>query len=150
MSDVCLQHIENYWKTLTVNSNQVFNAGQPKDALDGYKDALYRAEVLNNHPEECIRLGVPFIQLYIISCNNLSNTYIEMKQLEEAEQMLKRSIYFLLHLAQHDIAGHDILQSELKRASLALTNFVDNHGDVEKQKQTLNLLRQEMMNSKLI
>ena len=46
MSDTCMNHIEKYWQALTVANNELFNKGDFEKALSGYKDALYRAEVL--------------------------------------------------------------------------------------------------------
>lgn len=125
MSDTCIRHIENYWKAKTTASNELFNKGHFQDALLGYKDALYRAEVLNNNLSDCIRASVPFTQVYIISCNNLANTYEELQKYEEAENMLKRVVYYLLHLSGNQDLDMNETQSELKRAALNYVRFVE-------------------------
>lgn len=135
MSEPCLNHIENFWKAKTKASNQLFRKGQFEEALKGYKDALYRAEVLNNHLSDCIRNRVPFIQLYVISCNNIAYTHVELKQQKEAGAMFRRVVYYLLHLLKHehpDINTEEI-QSELKRAALTYTDFAaENKNKVDK------------------
>lgn len=123
MNDTCMNHIERHWQTLTVSTNELFNKGDFKEALFRYKDALYKAEVLNNHISECIRLKIPVVQVYIISCNNLVNTYEELGNQEESEKMLKRVIYYLLHLTANHALNIDEIQSELKRATLAYDRF---------------------------
>ena len=98
MIDTCVNHIENYWKILTEEANESFNEGNYEVALSGYLNALYRAEVLNGNFLDCVRLKVPFVQLYVVSCNNLANCYQEIKDLKNAEEMLQKVIYFLLYL----------------------------------------------------
>ena len=99
MSDTCVNHIENYWKILTEEANESFNEGNYEVALSGYLNALYRAEVLNSNFLDCVRLKVPFVQLYVVSCNNLANCYQEIKDLKNAEEMLQKVIYLsLIHI----------------------------------------------------
>lgn len=136
MSDICLNHIENYWKTKTKTSNKLFEEKQFTKALIGYKNALYRSEVLNNYPTNCEELKIPFAQIYLISCNNLINTYEALENLSEAENMLKRKIIFLLRLKNSKHNNKTILQSELRRAALTYFNFTEQKKDGAKHKQT--------------
>ncbi|EHQ41222.1 undecaprenyl diphosphate synthase family protein [Myroides odoratus] len=123
MSDTCINHLERYWKTLTVSSNEKFNQENYLEALEGYKEALYRAEVLNNHWELCMRLKIPVIQVYIISCNNLAHTHEELQELHQAHAYLKRVIYFLIHLVEHIAITTESIQGDLKQALLAYADF---------------------------
>lgn len=151
MSDACMSHIERYWQALTVANNELFNKGDFKKALSGYKDALYRAEVLNNHITECVRLKIPFIQVYIISCNNLANTYEELGKLEKAENMLKRTVYYLLHLSGNKGLNMNEIQSELKRAALAYVRFTEkNNPGKTKQEQLFRTLKEQLVENNLI
>lgn len=125
MSDTCMNHIENHWKVLTTSTNEYFNKGKYEKALTGYKNAFYRAEVLNGHIPDCVRLKIPFIQVYIISCNNLAYTYEKLLKYEEAENMLKRVVYYLLHLAGNNTVNINEIQPELKRATLAYIKFAE-------------------------
>ena len=127
MSDTCMNHLERYWKTLTVSSNENFNQKNYLEALKGYKEAMYRAEVLNNHWELCVQLKIPVIQVFLISCNNLAYTYEELHQLDLAQKFLKRAIYFLIHVMEHnDIAASDV-QADLKQALLTYADFTQRH-----------------------
>ncbi len=151
MSDTCMNHIERHWQALTTSTNEIFNQGNFENALSGYKDALYRAEVLNNNISDCIRLKIPFIQVYIISCNNLANTYEELGKLEEAENMLKRTVYYLLHLAGNKELNIDEIQSELKRATLAYVRFAEKNGTGKtKQEQLFRTLKEQLVENNLI
>ena len=151
MSDACMSHIERYWQALTVANNELFNKGDFEKALSGYKDALYRAEVLNNHITECVRLKIPFIQVYIISCNNLTNTYEELGKLEKAENMLKRTVYYLLHLSGNKELNMNEIQSELKRATLAYVRFTEkNNSGKTKQEQLFRTLKEQLVENNLI
>ncbi|UII34562.1 tetratricopeptide repeat protein [Fulvivirga ulvae] len=144
MSDTCVKHIEDFWKNKTKSSTELFNKGSFEEALEGYQEALYRAEVLNHNFSNCLRVGIPFIQVYVISCNNLANTYEEMGQLEEAEKMLKRVIYYLLHMAGNDTLNIEEIQSELKRASLCYVRFADeNHFGKVEHGQLLDELKEK-------
>jgi len=136
MSDACMNHIEGYWQTLTMAANDFFNKGDFEKALEGYKDALYRAEVLNNNIEDCLRTCIPFMQVYIISCNNLAQAYQAAGQRQEAERMLKRVVYYLLHLAElEDFVQMDELRSELRRASIALLDFSEKSAEGVKKRE---------------
>lgn len=146
-----MNHIERYWQTLTVANNELFNKGDFEKALTGYKDALYRAEVLNNHIPDCIRLKISFIQVYIISCNNLANTYEELGNMEEAENMLKRTVYYLLHQAGNKELDMDEIQSELKRATLSYVRFTEkNNCGKAKQEQLIRTLKEQLLENNLI
>ncbi|MFB9057911.1 tetratricopeptide repeat protein [Mariniflexile ostreae] len=145
MSDTCLKRIENYWKAKTEASNILFNKGRYEEALLGYRDALYRSEVLNNNRLKCQKLEIPFIQLYIISCNNIANTYEELGNLIEAEKMLKQSIYFTLHLMSSKSIVQNDIHSELKRATLTYYEFTEKNGHLKINKQQLfNRLTKEL------
>ena len=151
MSDTCINHIEKHWQALTGSSNELFNKGNLKKALLGYKDAMYRAEVLNNNIEDCIRLKIPFVQVYIISCNNLANTYEDLGKKEEAENLLKRVVYYLLHLADNKALNIDEIQSELKRATLAYVHFSEkNNLEKRKQEKLFTVLKEQLLQDNLI
>lgn len=146
-----MNRIERYWQALAVSNNELFNKGDFENALTGYKDALYRAEVLNNNIPDCIRLKIPFIQVYIISCNNLANTYEELGNLEESENMLKRAVYYLLHLIGNKALNISEVQSELKRATLAYVRFAEkNNVGKNKQEQLFRTLKEQLLENNLI
>lgn len=151
MSDTCMNHIEKHWQALTVSSNELFNKVKYEKALFGYKDALYRAEVLNKNISDCMRLKIPFVQVYIISCNNLSNTYLELGEKEEAENLLKRVVYYLLHLTANKEINIDELHSELKRATLAYADFIEKNNIIKsKQEKFFTKLKEQLLQSDLI
>lgn len=129
MTDTSIRHIENHWKALTLSSNESFNAGAFNEALSGYQVALCQAEVLNNQQADCQRVNIPFMQVYIISCNNLSNTYHELRQYAEAENMLNRVVCYLLHLSAGEHVDGAELKNELNRAIVALFNFIGKNPD---------------------
>lgn len=137
MSEICIKRIENYWKSKTETSNRLFHKRKFNEALLGYKDALYRAEVLNINQADCIRDNIPFTQIYIISCNNIANTYKELQQLEEAENTLKRVVYYLLYLANNDCININEIRKELKRATITYINFVKYSGQDREKHETL-------------
>ncbi|CEN47117.1 hypothetical protein [Capnocytophaga canis] len=122
MSDICINHIENYWKLLTEEANNFFNQEKYELALDSYLNALYRAEVLSNNLQDCIRMKVPFVQVYTISCYNLANCYQEVKDLSRAEEILQKAIYFLLHLYEKNYEKESI-QKELRKSVLNYLSF---------------------------
>lgn len=145
MRETCMKYIEANWKRHTVLSNELFRKKEFGQALSGYKEALYRAEVMNEHISDCLRLKIPFIQVYIISCNNLANTYEASGHIEEAEGMFKRVVYYLLHLAGNKDLNIDEIQSELKRATINYMRFVEKVNDGNaKQKQLLRVLKDEV------
>lgn len=136
MCETRLKHIENDWKAKTDASNTLFNKGDYEQSLNGYRDALDRAKILNNHKEEAILLNIPFVQLFAISCNNIAYTYEEMQMKKKGGEMLKRVIYFLLTLVESSSVNQNEIQSELKRAMLNYTDYAKRNG-----LQTQNLIK---------
>ena len=146
MSDNCINHIENHWKRLTVSANRSFNNSDLKKALADYTEALYRAEVLNDNSSDCVRLKIPFVQVYIISCNNLANTYADLKNQKEADKVLKQVIYFLLYMAKSEEVDLDEIQSELKTATLNYVSFTKrNNTEFQQDEVLLHLLKDQYL-----
>ncbi|MDY8136619.1 tetratricopeptide repeat protein [Aquimarina sp. 2201CG5-10] len=145
MSEICINHIENYWKAKTTTSNVLFNKGQFKEALLGYKNALYRAEILNMNQSDCIRNNTPFMQIYIISCNNIANTYKELNLFEETENTLKRIVYYLLYLSHNNDLNIAEVRTELKRATTTYVNFIKENQKDKKQQETLFTVLKERL-----
>ena len=133
MSKECIHQIENYWKVKTATSNEFYQQGKYEMAYSGYEQALYRAEVLNNHMDDAIKSGVPFIQVYIISCNNLAETALKLERKEESDKMYKRVVYYLLNLCKRSEVDQNIIQNELKRASLTYVDFLERTNTDPKQ-----------------
>ncbi len=125
MSDTCIKHIEEAWRLKTTDANDLFNQGKFEDSLNGYEEALYRAEVLNNNLIEAKKTGTPVIQIFAISCNNIAFTHEKMGRSEEGEKMLKRVIYYLLLHSNNKELDIKEIQNELKRAMLNYTEFAD-------------------------
>ena len=162
MSDTCVNHIENYWKILTEEANESFNEGNYEVALSGYLNALYRAEVLNSNFLDCVRLKVPFVQLYVVSCNNLANCYQEIKDLKNAEEMLQKVIYFLLYLYEKNYKKEkreiselenykkEEIQGELKKSVISYINFIQkNNLDTISKTIFLTYLKKRLITNNL-
>jgi|GEM_PF-904039 len=146
MSEPCMQHIESVWKEKTNSANQLFNERKFKEALMGYEEALCRAEVLNNHQLDAIEKGIPFLQLFAISCNNIAFTYEEMGEIEKGKKMLKRVIYYFVFLSKGQ-ADDSVIQNELKRALLTYKDFADKNALEPQDQQTVFANIQEYVKS---
>jgi hypothetical protein len=145
MSNKALKELENNWKELTKASNEFFNAKEYKDALQGYKEALGRAEIINEYHQKAINLGIPFIQIYIISCNNFAFTCQELKQATTGEIVLKRTIYFLLHLLENEKMDMTELHHELKQAMITYSEYIMNCNlDIELQQEVFTDIQQSV------
>lgn len=123
MSNTCLKHIEQAWKTKTDLSNDLFNKGNFQNSLYGYQEALCRAEILITNLTQAKRTEIPVIQIFAISCNNIAFTYENLARIDEGEKMLKRVIYFLLLQSNNKSINPLEIQNELKRAMLNYTEF---------------------------
>lgn len=124
MSDACIIHLENHWKKLISEANESFSNKDYTSALHRYEEALFRGEVLNNYIDDCIRIGVPFIPIYLISCYNLSNTYLELGETEKAGNILKGTVHYLLHVSGKPNVHPELWQQELKKSGIYLLNFL--------------------------
>lgn len=148
MSENCIKHIEEYWKTKTTMSNKLFKQSNFKKALSGYKEAMYRAEVLNSNHIDCVRSKVPFLQIFIISCNNLANTYEKMRKIKEAEGYLKRVIYYLLYAIRSKDFDKNETQSELKKAILKYIHFAEeNNINTNNNKSVFSEVKKQILES---
>jgi hypothetical protein len=125
MCESLLKHIENHWKAKTEVSNALFIKGDYEQSLNGYREALDHAKVLNTYTKEATRLNIPFVQLFAISCNNIAFTYEEMKMKKKGSKMLKRVIYFSLTLCGNSMVNSDEIQSGLKIAMLNYTDYAE-------------------------
>jgi tetratricopeptide (TPR) repeat protein len=131
MSDVQIRHIEKTWKQKTASANELFHQRKYGEALSGYTDAIAAAETLNVNDEDALRAGIPLVQVFIISCNNLANTHEELGQLEKAEKMLRRSVHFVIYLLKHyseERAESLYLERELKSTVLNYCDFCQRKG----------------------
>ncbi len=150
MSDVRIHRIALYWKAKLLASNEYFDKREYENALMGYHNTLYWASVLNEYPSDCLRLRIPYMQVYIISCNNLSNTYCALGYLEEAENMLKQVVYYLVHLSGRPGVNIEELQRELKRAGAALLSFAWDNGGKEEQEKLFLTIKELLVKNRLI
>ncbi len=147
MSDSCILSLEDQWKTKTVTANALFNETKYNSAIKEYNKA-YKAEALNIHSTDCLRVNVPYVQILIISCNNIVYTFEAMGELDLAEKMLKRSVYYLLSIVNCKNSQADIIQSELKRATLAYSEFINKKGIKNLRKEKIfEHLKEEFLNN---
>ncbi|MCG8805511.1 tetratricopeptide repeat protein [Tenacibaculum finnmarkense] len=145
MSNTCITRIENYWKIKTKNANDLFNQGNYNEALTYYTDALYRAEVLTKNTRTCNNVGIPFMQVYMISCNNLANTYKELGNPKQAVRMLKNSVYYLLHLIEKNKNDTQEIQLELRRATLNYFSFTEEIQYTNKEDYLMLVLKENVL-----
>lgn len=122
------QRIEEAWKAKIEASNEQFNAGKFKDSLTGYTEALCHAEALNSRLNEVLPSEIPITQIFALTCNNIAFTYEGMGQPEKGAKMLKRVVYYLMHLAENRKVDSREIQSELTRAVLNYTRFASRNG----------------------
>lgn len=106
MSTSDLLSIENEWKEITVVGNSYFEA-QNKIALLKYLRAFSIAEKLVTHSAACKKCNIPNIQIYLISCNNIAETYCQLKKWEQADKMYRRAIFYLLFINESAINQKD-------------------------------------------
>lgn len=132
MSNRSAKFIEESWKRKTSAANDLFLADQLPEALVLYLEALRLAEWLVEQATDGLLADIPVIHMFVISCNNLFNTYVGLNDYVLAEAMLRRNVYFLLH--QNSLHKTDTsLQHEIRNAFLAYALFCrkTNSGDPE-------------------
>lgn len=136
---------EDLWKGLISSANSLFESKDWSAALLGYKAALVQAESLNKMQLACEKEAIPFVQIYIISCMNLSNTYEELGDFESAERLLRRIVYYLIHLLEERSFCTTTLLFELQRATLTLLRFLGDQGKTAEQELLLQALPDELV-----
>lgn len=135
---------EGLWKDLIVRANSFFESSDWSAALQGYKKALGQAERLNTMQVACEKENIPYVQIYVVSCMNLAHTYMELADFESAEKMLRRIIYYLLHLLEVCSFSDVGLLQELKRATLILMSFLAKQGKADAQELLLQELPEQL------
>lgn len=146
-----MKHVEEHWQTLTLSANGAFEKGDWQQAISLYNDALYRAEVLNDHIGDCVRLKIPFIQVFLISCNNLASMYQQLGKDDEGENMLKRSIHYLFHLIRRKQIDFVEIESDLRAAIANYVHFVQqwDEGDA-KRRDLVEMVNEQLLENDLI
>ena len=148
MSNPQIRHIEESWKEKTNSANQLFNQSKFKEALTGYEAALFNAMILNDHKPEATRLGIPFMQIFAISCNNMAFTYEEMGEVGLGKKMLERVVHYFLFLSQENQTNGVILQNELKRAFLTYRDFSVRQGlELQDQQKVFDTIQEHISSS---
>lgn len=86
--------------------------------------------------EAAIGIGIPSIQTFVISCNNLAFTYEKLGRFVKGATMLKRAIYFLMIKSKNCQLNGNEIQAELKRAMLNYLDYAERNAlelnDVDK------------------
>lgn len=120
MSELCLRRVENFWKKKTEKSNTYFDNEQYNTALEGYQEALLRAEILLVYRNDAMALKIPFLQIYIISCNNLAEAYEKLKLPTKGVQVLEKVLHQLLFLFKEGEIDAIVFNKEMAKA---IVNF---------------------------
>ncbi|WP_293916129.1 MULTISPECIES: hypothetical protein [unclassified Sphingobacterium] len=114
-TNICLK-IEAEWQHLTGYANTDFHNGAFKEALKSYQLALDKAVQLTHEEKSCSFAEIPYIQIYIISINNLVHTYEELGQYVKCKELLKRVVDYLSYIRQNEITDQLVAGLELRRA----------------------------------
>lgn len=86
------------------------------------------------------------MQIYIISCNNLANTYEKLDAINEAEDILKRVVYYLLHIINNNKINIEEGKSELKKAIITYNYFLDKNDIIRtKQKKLFSVVKEQLL-----
>ena len=112
---ICLK-IEAEWQHLTGYANTNFQGGAFEEALKSYQLALDKAVQLTSEEKSCSFAEIPYIQIYIISINNLVHTYEELGQYVKCKELLKRVVDYLLYIRQNETTDQLVAGLELRRA----------------------------------
>ncbi|AEL25113.1 hypothetical protein [Cyclobacterium marinum] len=139
MSAQGLISLENTWKTHTNAGNNQFRTGCFMKALLFYEKALEIAKLINQHKEKCTKVSIPYIQIFVISCNNMANTYEELCKPEKTEKLLKRVVYFLLTLSEQGLVSSEVLHNEMRLSMINFTDYVKRNGLNQEETERLLL-----------
>lgn len=123
MSNSCIQTAHKHWQKLTLQANSLFNNKDYEEALVLYKRTLYHAEMLEKYGAQCIELEIPFVQMYVISCNNLANTCEELQQYNDSVQYLQRSLKYLIRLSGNKDLDREEIRQEAHKAAILCMSF---------------------------
>lgn len=144
MSNTNLLNLENEWKELTNFGNGLILQTREK-ALSKYELALEKAEKLMEYQKECDAHKIPVMPIFLISCNNLAEVYCLLENWEKADKMLKRSVYYILHLKQQQLhpQASDLLSKWFFKQLLLYKDFSQRRGAPKKYETFLERLKHE-------
>lgn len=145
MSQIDLLFIEEEWKDSTTTANKLLKKQRGK-ALLKYKSALKKAEKLMSSVHKCLEHGIPVMPIYLISCNNLAETYFLLEQWDKGEKMLKRGIFYIVFLNQKQkgIASEQVLSKGLHRQLLLYKDFCSRSKQPEKFEELYENLKSDI------
>ena len=127
MSSYCILHIKEAWELKTKSGDKLMKSGNYKEALEFYKEALYRAEVLNLHTYACRSIKVSFMSLLVSSFKNIIHIYERMNCIEQAEEMMKKMIAYIIKLFKNKEITEQEYQTEIKVALVSYTDFINKY-----------------------
>lgn len=144
MSKTDLLYIENDWKTLTTNGNEIVIETTEK-ALSKYKKALGKAEQLMEHFTKCIDFKIPIMPIFLISCNNLAEAYSVLKKWDKADKMLKRGVFYIEFLRKKELdpKADAVFSKWLFKQLLLYKEFSVRSNQPEKFKVIVEKLKQD-------
>ncbi|MFC5046352.1 hypothetical protein ACFSTE_03950 [Aquimarina hainanensis] len=146
MSTSELLHIENQWKVYTISGNALFSKGKFEKAIIHYTKAFSEASKLVRHMFSSLQFGIPIVSTFIISCNNLSNTYWEIGKLNEADTLYRRAIFFIVYLSENQNVHQNLdatIRREFPRVLLTYNAFCEK---TDRRHKIADLLKEIQIN----
>ncbi|MBL4755916.1 MAG: hypothetical protein JKY52_20280 [Flavobacteriales bacterium] len=143
MSKEDLIQSENRWKEITLCANNLFNKNAFDEAKSQYDTALKEAGKLVSHFNSCTNIKIPVVPIFVISCNNLANTYQELGDSSLAEVQLRRAVFFIIHLKEQEDLSPQVtesLQRELSKVVLTYSEFCKKTNQEDKSEKVFQNL----------
>jgi hypothetical protein len=151
MSQTDLLYLENEWKELTKAGNDLCPK-TTEQALIKYRSALAKAEKLMQYLNKCIASKIPVMPIFLISCNNLAETYCKLEKWDKADKMLKRGIFYIEFLRKKELHpdAEKVFHKWLFKQLLLYKEFTVRSDQHEKYKALIERLRQDESDSQYL
>ncbi|NSL91214.1 tetratricopeptide repeat protein [Chitinophaga solisilvae] len=92
---------EAAWKQQTEEGNRLYHLNRYRESISYYYNALEIAEeLLTDIDYAYLKTGVPVIDIYIISCNNIAGTYWDLQEPDSSEAYYLKPIQMIEALTQ--------------------------------------------------
>lgn len=123
--------LEQAWIANSNAGNTCFEAKEFGTAFQHYHTSFEHAQELLRRREACESCGVPFVQIYLITCFNLGHTHTELGQLADAESWFLKGLHFVtleVESRTEQDAEAPAPRNDLKIATLNYADFCQRTG----------------------
>ncbi|RDH45288.1 hypothetical protein [Zooshikella ganghwensis] len=126
-----MRSLETRWRQLTFQGSEAFHTEQYREAQKKFFQALFVAEEMLLL-EDCRGAHLPVVQLFMIACHNLADTYLALGFKIQAFEYYRKAYTDLVHLLNSPRADAGLRQQAQECVSKAADEWQQAFNTIDK------------------